>query len=114
MGAPQTGFTFTTPTQNSDGSACVVGEVTEYVAQITPANGAEVDHAFTAPATWVPGSSQNIPFTALIPPFVPSVGISYKADMEAADASGISIPSGSISWTQGGPMPDAPTNLTVQ
>jgi hypothetical protein len=98
---------------NNDGSACALGEVTEYVVQITPSGGVQTSYAFTAPATWVPGSTESIPFASLTPAFSPVVGTSYSADIEAADANGVSVPSGSVTWTQGGPTPDAPTNVTV-
>jgi hypothetical protein len=110
---PQIDISITTPTLNNDGSACALGEVTEYVVQITPAGGAQTSYAFTAPPTWVPGSTQKIPFTSLTPVFSPVVGTSYSVDVEAEDANGVSIPSGSFTWTQGGPTPDAPTNVTV-
>jgi len=116
MPAPQTGFGLVTPTQNSDGSACVVGEVTDYIAQITPQGGAQTNYDFKAPATWVPGSAQNITFASMTPPFVPVAGTSYTADVEAADGLGVSVPSGSVTWVQGSPaplQPKAPTALTV-
>ena len=106
--APQTQINFTTPTQFNDGSSMVAGSVSGYIAQI---NGSTYN--FVAPATWAPGSVQDIPFASLTPSFAPVGGTAYIADLEAVSAGQDSVPSASVSWTQNAKSPLPPTALSV-
>jgi hypothetical protein len=107
--APQTEFNIVTPTQDVNGNALTAGQITSYTVQI-----GGVNYSFPAPASWVPGSTQAIPFAGLSPAFVPTANATYTADIEAVDAQGVSKPSGTASWTQNPPpvvlgVPNAPT-----
>lgn len=101
--APQTQFNIVTPAQDVNGNALTAGQITAYVVQI-----GGVAYTFAAPATWAPGSNQEIPFVGLAPTFKPVAGTSYTGDIEAVDSVGTSTPSGSVTWTQNAPPAGVP------
>jgi hypothetical protein len=83
-------------------------QATSYVVQI---NGTNYTYAPAAPPA--PGAALAIPFSGLVPAFVPVVGTEYTVDVEGVDSAGTSQPSGSASWTQAPPIPNAPVLVSV-